>query len=119
MSLFTMLTQTCTVQRPAQAVSSATGEVSKATWTNAATNVLCAIQATGDSEAVEFGRRFGTVVLRAYFLPDADVRIQDRLTSVAGTGASPFTGKNFEVISPVNDTSGRGNHVTCLVREHV
>jgi hypothetical protein len=118
MSLLSMLTQNCHIQRPAQTVN-VIGEVTKANYVTVASGVPFSIQAGSDSESVEFGRRFGTVMLRAYFQPSQDVRIEDRIANVGGTGAASFTSKLFDVVSPVNDTSGRGNHVTCLLKEHV
>jgi len=112
MSLRTMLTQTATIQRKANSVSSTTGGVT-AGFVNIASGVACAIQSGRDSEAIEFSRRNGRVVYRAYFEPTASLQLKDRFVTLGGTNIEP-TAREYDVVSPPNDQAGRGAYLTCL-----
>jgi len=116
-SLLSMLTQTCTISRSANTRNSTYGTLDR-TQSAVASGVSCAIQAGRDSEAMEFGRRTGRVVYRGYFPVGTDLRLEDQVYSIGGTGAA-FTGVSLEVVSPLNDMAGRGNHVTCLLANTV
>lgn len=110
--LLDMLNLTCTIERSAFTQETTYGSVARAYASNQ-TGVTCAIQAASDSEAMEYQRRVGLVVYRAYFLPGVDVRIDDRLTTFAGNTVN-ISGRTMRVISPANDVGGWGDYTTCL-----
>jgi len=110
--LLDMLNLTCTIERAAFTQNSTNGSVARAYASNQ-TGVLCTIQAGSDSEAMEYSRRLGSVVYRAYFLPGVDVRIDDRLTTFAGNAVN-ISGRTMRVVSPANDVAGQGDYTTCL-----
>lgn len=110
--LLDMLNLTCTIERSAFTQDSTYGSVARAYASNQ-TGVICTIQAASDTEAMEYQRRLGSVVYRAYFLPGVDVRIDDRLTTFSG-GAVNISGRTMRVISPANDVGGWGDYTTCL-----
>jgi len=117
MSLRSMLTQTCTIQRAANTRNTTYGGLS-AGFVNVASGVSCAIQiasltGSSDSEKVEFNRRNGRVVYRAYFEPGTSLQIKDRFVTLGGTNIEP-TAREYDVISPPNDQAGRGCYLTCL-----
>ena len=110
--LLDMLNLTCTISRAAFTQNSTNGSVARAYASNQ-TSVICTIQAASDTESMEYQRRLGSVVYRAYFLPGVDVRIDDRLSSISGTAVN-VSGRTFRVISPANDVAGQGDYTTCL-----
>ena len=110
--LLDMLNLTCTISRSAFTQNSTNGSLARAYAVNQ-TGVICTIQAGSDSEAMEYQRRVGSVVYRAYFLPGVDVRIDDRLSAFAGNAVS-ISGRTMRVISPANDVAGQGDYTTCL-----
>lgn len=112
MSLRSMLTQTCTIQRAANTRNTTYGGIA-AGFVNVASGVVCAVQSTKDSEAVEFSRRNGRVVYRAYFEPGTSLQIKDRFITLGGTNIEP-TAREYDVVSPPNDHAGRGCYLTCL-----
>jgi hypothetical protein len=92
MSLITeFLTLTCTIRRKTIGISSTSGG-NTYTWADASTSVPCSVQVDKRLQAQRDYREDAIVECRVYFESGVDVKVGDRLTSIA-----EYSGDAFEV----------------------
>lgn len=104
-----MLVNTCSIQRGAE-TQAATGESVKQ-FTTLYSAVPCNIQTRDGSEEQAYARETGKRIGRVYVSPGTDLLNGDRLVSIAGGGASGFTGATLAITGPAVDHAGRGAYL--------
>lgn len=117
MSVATLLNSTCTIRRATDAVSSVSG-ATLPTWADAATLVPCDIQAKSGSESRINARETGETEWDVYFLPDTDVRAEDRINTIlVGGSATSWSGRELTITSPPLDNAGRRSYTLVTAAE--
>lgn len=116
MSLATLLVNTCTLTLLdyAQSTTSAgLGHPAAAPTTG----VACNIQVASGSESVSHARETGQRIFECYFAASTTITHQYLISAITGSSIAGLSGVTLEVISPVQDHSGRGAYKMVLARE--
>lgn len=102
MSVAALLVDSCTVRRKTSSVSASSGAPTTS-WSNAATGVACAVQASSSSQSFSHAREVGTFSFNVFFEYGVDVRVGDRLSITTNA----YSGRLLTVTSPPTDDAGR------------
>jgi head-tail adaptor len=111
-----LMTNTCTIKRKTQTQSSTSAGI-VTSWSDAATGVRCAVQASASREATQQGRETGIAQYDVMFPPGTDVRKGDRLTAITGSSGLSASALLAVTGNPI-DESGRAAYVYVPAEYH-
>lgn len=116
MSVSGLLVNTCTLTPITNGKSTTAGSMTTVVGTPV-TSVPCNVQVVSGQEAVRLGREDGSRLFKVFFLSTVTIDTRYRISSIAGGGIVGVGGLTLDVISPPQDTVGRGAYTMVMAEE--